>query len=80
MATQGGVHIDEETMEKYSMAKLSDKAVARIEEHLLICERCRQSLAASDAHVAAMRLAAAQLRRAGRDPKRKVARKAGGGT
>jgi anti-sigma factor RsiW len=78
MATTAGRHVGEETIEKYSMGQLAGKAAARVEEHLLICGPCRQSLAASDAHVAAMRTAAARLRREGRKAKSKSTRKAGG--
>jgi anti-sigma factor ChrR (cupin superfamily) len=74
MATAADRHIDEETTEKYAMGKLSARAAALIEEHLLICGRCRQSLAASDAYIAAMGLAAAKLRRSERKPMRRAAR------
>jgi anti-sigma factor RsiW len=77
-AIKVGRHVDEETLEKYSLGELSARATAGVEEHILFCERCRESLAASDAYVAAMRLAAAKLRRAGRKPKIKGSRKAGG--
>jgi anti-sigma factor RsiW len=75
LATKVDQHIDAETTEKYSMGKLSARVAARVEEHLLICERCQRSLAASDAYVAAMRLAAVEFRRAERLPRRIVARK-----
>jgi anti-sigma factor RsiW len=78
MAKGAVSHIDEEALENYSMGNLSTKAVARVEEHLLICEQCRLSLADIDAHVAAMRQAAAILRREEQKVARKVARKAGG--
>jgi len=71
-------HIDEATIEKYSLEALSERARARVEEHLLICECCRQSVASSDAYVAAMRWAADWLRRAEREPRSASTRKAGG--
>jgi anti-sigma factor ChrR (cupin superfamily) len=74
MATGADQHIDEETTEKYAMGKLSARVAAQIEEHLLLCGRCRQSLAACDAYIAAMGLAAAKLRRAGHKPMSSVAR------
>jgi anti-sigma factor RsiW len=77
MATKVDPHIAGETLEKYSLGALSARPAARVEEHLLICARCRRRLAASDAYVAAMRLAAAKLRRAERKPRSKVTRKAG---
>ena len=72
MATPNDPHLDEETAEWFSMGTLSGKVTAQVEEHLLICERCRQILAASDAYVAAMRLAAEKLRQAERKPKSKA--------
>lgn len=71
-------HIDEATIEKFSMDALSEKVRAGVEEHLLICEKCRQSVASSDAYVAAMRWAADWLRRAEREPRKLGSRKAGG--
>jgi anti-sigma-K factor RskA len=64
MASRVDRHLDEEAAEKYSLGILSARKVAEIEEHLLICEPCRQAVAASDAYVAAMRKAAAELRKA----------------
>ena len=78
MATEINRHIDEATIEKYSMEALSAKARARVEEHLLLCERCRQSVTSSDAYVAAMRRAAGKLRQAERKPKSRGTQKAGG--
>ena len=90
MATAADRHIDEETTEKYAMGKLSARAAALIEEHLLICEPCRQAVAASDAYVAAIaayralterttyvmlqRNKRARLRRSERKPMRRAAR------
>jgi len=68
-------HLDEEAAEKYSMGKLSARRAADTETHLLICKSCRQKVAESDAYVAAMRVAAAKLRKAGRKPRRRVAGK-----
>jgi anti-sigma-K factor RskA len=75
MASRVDRHLDEEAAEQYSLSNLSARKVAEIEEHLLICEPCRQAVAASDAYVAAMRKAAAQLRQDEQKPKRKVAGK-----
>lgn len=77
MANKVDPHIDEETIEKYSRGDLSTTKVARVEEHFLICGPCRESLEGSDTYLAAMRQAAAKLRRAEKKPKPKVARKAG---
>jgi hypothetical protein len=56
-------HLDEEMAEKYSLGQFSARKVVEIETHLLICESCRQAVAASDTYVAAMRNAAAELRK-----------------
>jgi len=78
MATKSSPHLDQETLEKYSMRRLYAKVAARVEEHLLICEICRKELEASDAYVASMRQASANLRREERQPKRKAVRKGSG--
>jgi anti-sigma factor RsiW len=75
MATIVGKHLDEETAEKYSLGQLSARKVAEVEKHLLICEPCQQSVTTADAYVAAMRKAAAKLRKPEHKPKRKVAHK-----
>jgi len=66
-------HFDEEAAEKYSMGKLSSRKTAEIEEHLLICQSCRQRAAGADVYVAAMRQAAATLRKAERRPRHRGA-------
>jgi hypothetical protein len=66
MVSKTDPHIDAESLEQFSMGSLSARAVARVEEHLLVCEQCRQACAASDSYVAAIADAAAVLRRAGR--------------
>jgi hypothetical protein len=73
MRARAGRHIGAETAEKYSMGKLPARKVPEVEEHLLICEPCRQAVAASDAYVAAMRMAAAKVHKADRKPRRKLA-------
>ena len=64
MTTTVGRHLDEEAAENYSLGSLSAKKTAEVEEHLLICDSCRQVVAASDAYVAAMHKAAAKVRKA----------------
>jgi len=54
--------MDEEEIERYSLGGLSAEESAPFDEHLLICERCRAEVEASDAFVAAMRGAARRLR------------------
>jgi anti-sigma-K factor RskA len=73
MASKVDRHLDEEAAEKYSLGHLSARKAAEIETHLLICEPCRQSVAASDAYVAVMRNAAAKLRQEEQRPRRKAA-------
>ena len=63
MAAESDCHFDEEASERYAMGTLSDEEAEHIEEHLLICEACRRRVAESDTYVAAMRRAAAKLRR-----------------
>jgi len=73
MANSVERHIDEKVAEQYSMGQLSARKVAEVETHLLICGPCRQAVAAADAYVAAMRNAAAKVRKAERrKPKRQT--------
>jgi hypothetical protein len=67
MLNPAGRHFDEDSAEKYSLGQFSARKVAEIETHLLICEPCRQAVGASDAYVAAMRNAAAKVRK--KEPK-----------
>ena len=76
MANSADPHIDGETLEKYSIGDVSAKTTARVEEHLLACDSCRQNLMQVDVYVAAMRHAAEKLRRAESKPVQKRARKA----
>jgi hypothetical protein len=68
-------HLDAETTERYSLERLSARKTAEVEMHLLICESCRKAVAASDAYVAAMREAAAKVRKTEQNalPNRRVA-------
>jgi anti-sigma factor RsiW len=65
LTMSGGVHchIDPEDLERYAMGRASEEELARYEEHLLLCEMCRSALLETDSHVAAMRIAAAGIRR-----------------
>ena len=64
-------HIGEEAAEKYSLGQFSARKVAEIEEHLLVCESCRTAVTAADAYVATMRTAAAKVRKAEQNSKKK---------
>lgn len=54
-------HPDEETLESYAMGKVRGAALARTEEHLLVCADCQDRLADLDGFLAAMREAAIGL-------------------
>ena len=62
MAPDTNRHIDAEEIEQYTMGGVPEEECAWIEEHLLICEACRERTTASDIYVHAMRDAARQLR------------------
>ena len=63
MAPELHKHLGEEEAERYALGEMSEDKASHWEEHLLTCEPCRREVAAADAYVAAMRKAAAQLRR-----------------
>jgi len=58
-------HIAEDVLEGYVMARLSEAEVAPVEEHLLICQRCRERVARLDALVDSIRSAARAPQRFG---------------
>jgi hypothetical protein len=58
VALAAGPHIDTAMLERYAMDAAPADAVASIEEHLLVCEHCRQKLSADDDYIAAIRAAA----------------------
>jgi hypothetical protein len=55
-------HAQEETLEQYSMGRLSEAEVGPFEEHLLICPVCQDRLEETDAFVQAARLTTQKLR------------------
>jgi hypothetical protein len=55
-------HISDDVLEQYSLDRLEEQELAAVEEHLLLCESCRDRLEGIDAFVASMRTAL-------RDPK-----------
>jgi hypothetical protein len=59
------VHIGEDDLEQYAMRTIPESACATLEEHLLICEDCRDRLEATDEYVAAIRAAAGKIRESG---------------
>ena len=62
MCVQPDPHVDADDLERYSLGHSEEAAAARIEEHLLICQPCRDRLTQVDEYVRAMREAAAKLR------------------
>ena len=54
-------HIDPERIEMYSLGGLADGETADIDEHLLVCEHCRESVEKADRYARAMRSAARTL-------------------
>jgi hypothetical protein len=50
-------HPTEDTLEAYVLRRLPDALAAPLEEHLLICHRCQDAVAALDQFVASMRFA-----------------------
>lgn len=63
MQTKFKNHAGEEVLERYCMGMLSGSELESFEEHLLICPECQDRVVETDAHVGAMRTAAARLRR-----------------
>ena len=55
-------HLSSDEMEAYSLGRSSDADLEKVEEHLLICERCQNELALTDQFIRAMKSAAAALR------------------
>src|SRR6266567_6194796 len=68
MALNNNRHMDEDEIESYSMGAVSEEQSARFDEHLLVCESCRNKVKKSDDYVAAMRAAALRSRRYPRGP------------
>lgn len=56
-------HASDETLEQYSMGRLSGSKLDEFEEHLLTCAPCQDRLASTDACIGNIRSAAAELAR-----------------
>jgi len=54
-------HVTEEDLEQYCLGGLTEVRCARFEEHLLLCETCRDRLTETETFIAAMRQAGRQL-------------------
>ena len=51
-------HIDDETIDRYALGKLTEDELVPVEEHLLVCHACQDKLDSADAFVSAFRAAA----------------------
>ena len=54
-------HIPEDTLELYTMGRLSESEIEEVEEHLLVCSACQDSLQETDDFVRAFRAAVPEL-------------------
>jgi predicted anti-sigma-YlaC factor YlaD len=54
-------HVSEEVLECYSMNNLPEDRIVQVQEHLLICEPCREKLTEVDLFVSSMKVAAQQI-------------------
>ena len=54
-----GIHPTSGELEAYSLGSASDATLDKVEQHLLICERCRIELALSEQYIWAMKRAIA---------------------
>lgn len=68
MAPKRQKHLGREDAERFTLGAMSEEEVAHWEEHLLVCEPCRREVTESNAYVAAMRQAAAELRKGHKGP------------
>jgi hypothetical protein len=50
-------HPDEDVFEDYAFERLGESEIAHFEEHLLVCERCQQTLARTDDYIRLMKAA-----------------------
>lgn len=48
-------HFDEEMLERYALGQLEGSDLAAVEEHLLVCQRCRDRVVELDQFIAAFR-------------------------
>ena len=71
-------HLDAETAERYLMGDCNEQEAEMLEEHLLVCGRCRARIARDDRYLAAMTAAAEEIRHdtALRVASRRLARRA----
>jgi hypothetical protein len=53
-------HPSEEILEEYVLNRLPEARTAQVEEHLLICQSCRDTVAETDSFMSALKVAARQ--------------------
>jgi hypothetical protein len=66
-------HMDPEDLERYSLGRTTPDETAGVEEHLLICEKCRDKLDETESFAFAVTAATAELHRTGAKRWSKVA-------
>jgi hypothetical protein len=59
--TEYSSHVEEELLEQYSVGCLAESQVARVEEHVLLCEACQDKLEQIDSWIMSVRRAGARL-------------------
>ena len=64
-------HIREDDIERYSMGTIPEEEAAPIEEHLLVCDSCRERVTASDACIGLIRAAGMAQRSVPEPPPRR---------
>jgi anti-sigma factor ChrR (cupin superfamily) len=52
-------HIRKDIIERYSLGRLNESGVDRVEVHLLVCEKCRENLDNFEAFAALIKIASA---------------------
>lgn len=55
-------HVAEENLERYAMHTMAEDESVQVEEHLLLCDPCRQQLEEMEAFIRSMRSAAQEYR------------------
>lgn len=51
------LHCDEQTLEEYCLGILSERRTNAVEEHLLLCEECRDALSAQSEFIQCLKAA-----------------------
>ncbi len=55
-------HVTGDQLESYALGRLDEAELGEFEDHLLICEQCREALSAEEAFIRSMRVAARESR------------------